>query len=385
MTYSTAYHKGKGFTCSCYNDSSSQFEKAPPANRGLTLPGSQSTSISIKPVSFSYDWMQGLVTASFSSFVSMVFSFTSEAYEIYDNHPTRKGKQFEGQVIGTAGTRLYFNHQLDALGCPTGVTEFLYSITGTPCRRMGTAKSWRLMYELRSEYKARFTRLDLKGRHHKDSLPFDQILQAGIDGNVKGFRKAPTDVNSRTRDKNGILHHHPTIYYGSRQSNRFIRFYDPEPLHKVKNAVDMEVVFKDELANSAVDELMTLVEFNDDSPAQFNYRLAGVIAGLIYGAIDFIDRGIDSNSTRAPRLRWWADLVEHLDLIRVVAPVVQHTFHKTEVWLERQVVNSLVALQQARGKLSFGNWLRGLMADRQDRLPRYWTARVEEHKLLLSL
>ena len=106
------------------------------------------------------------------------------------------------------------------------------------------------------------------------------------------------------------------------------------------------------------------VEFSKDRSGAVCFQLAmtqnieefaGLIASLIGGSIDFIDRqGIHLN--RMERLDFWNRIVAILGAVKLRNPKRIKTVEKAKAWIEKSVIPSVEMLRKALGDEAFYAW-----------------------------
>lgn len=154
-----------------------------------------------------------------------------------------------------------------------------------------------------------------------------------------------------------------TIYFGSRKSNCFCRFYDKlveqkqknrnnpevlEQLGKIKHWVRFEIVFKKTTAIKIVNAMACL-----NSNVMFNRYLAEVINSYIR----FIDID-DSNVTRCTVKKWWSDFIGTAERASITAPgIKKDPLSGAVAWLKHSLAPTLCAMIQSIGIDEFMNLL----------------------------
>ena len=340
--------------------------RTPSANRGLILQErSQGQNIEVH-----LDWVQGIATGTLERLLEFIKGSTGEEFTISAGS-TKKGRKFQGGVaIGTAGTHVYYDDD-------TEECELLISMPGTPCRRMGTVNTWRFIKGLLCAYKCRFTRLDGKLRVPKYALCLNRMLKECLNKNVKGVRSLPTTMIQYLEYEDKV-YECQTLYIGSRESDKYMRIYDPFKLHGISDAWDMELVMKDSYAQ-AFAEYICEMERTMDNINGFEHSLAVAIASAILQPIQFIDRSADKNSSRCPLLDFWQDLVDLVGyVVKLVRPKKINTVQKNRQWLERAVANSLVMQKTVMGSGAFWKWFTDLLHQKSVHLPIRFEALIRE-------
>lgn len=151
-----------------------------------------------------------------------------------------------------------------------------------------------------------------------------------------------------------------TIYFGSKRSNTFCKFYDKleeqkvrfannkeklNTLSDIKQWVRFEFTFKRKQANSVIASMCEL------SAADFAVYLSEVINGYIR----FIDRD-DSNATRCTVKKWWAEFIGCTSRSSLTCPgIPKDPVIGAVAWLQHSLAPTLSALMERFGKDEFIN------------------------------
>jgi DNA relaxase NicK len=190
------------------------------------------------------------------------------------------------------------------------------------------------------------TRLDLCYDDYDRIICPHEVAAEARKGNFTGYRRfehlAPQKLNG---DLEG-----DTLYFGRRGKNgsgRFLRCYD-----------------KDLQTKGAVCSIRWEVEFSKEKARDIFFRLsqlnsmeefAAMIAALIGGSIDFVDRkGIHLD--RMQRLDFWERIVSQLGAVKFRNPKRVKSVEKAQDWIERSVVPSVEMLRKALGDEHFYTW-----------------------------
>lgn len=154
-----------------------------------------------------------------------------------------------------------------------------------------------------------------------------------------------------------------TIYFGSRKSNCFCRFYDKLVEQKQKNRnnlqnlkklseishwVRFEIVFKNTTAIKIVNSMSCL-----NSNTLFSRYLAEVVNSYIR----FVDCD-DSNVTRCTVKKWWANFIGTAERASITAPgIKKNPLSGAIAWLKHSLAPTLCAMIQSVGIDEFMNLL----------------------------
>lgn len=343
----------------------SVISKTPMANRGLECQQQETITAQIH-------WIQGVaLVRDYQEFINFITASTKGVPNIKLGKGLKKGCYWEHSAYSTCNSQFYFN-DIDQFG----YYRIGFSLSGSTCERMGVRNSYRLIRGLRCHYKAGFTRIDLKIRVSDKLISLDDVLESGKNMDFTGFRNPPSNVVSRKKNSDGSLKESITVYFGSRESDCFMRFYDPYECHGVEDSVDIETVFKDTKACEISDLFSELENGCDDT------LIGQLIASLVVGQIKFIDRSGGKRASRCQMLIWWSNLLSLVGgHIKILGAKSIKSFEKFLGFLDRQVVAGLAALRSSRGMSYVMNLLRDLINNKVDFLSQDWLNLVEEDKL----
>lgn len=212
------------------------------------------------------------------------------------------------------------------------------------------------------------SRLDVALDDRDGQLDMDTIAATVKAKDVTGPWQATESTNKQYKGKDQV---EPSIYFGSRKSDRFVRIYDKRAERLAAGAdpgpdpwIRVEMVLRDDHAAAVADLLLE----QDGELEPFRE--------MLHQYIDFKSPVAgDSNRWRWPTVSWWAAFLGNVGKRRLgVAPLVM-TLEGLSRWVERQVAPGLAVL--ARHKAFGVVRLFGLMRDAEDR----WKPR---HRALLT-
>jgi Replication initiation factor len=191
------------------------------------------------------------------------------------------------------------------------------------------------------------TRFDVALDDFEKRLEPETLLAAIAEGDHYHFRNAK--FISQVGSKQGF-----TLYMGSRQSVKMVRYYDKDAESKGEiNSYRLEVEAKDEYAASLWSIMLMPHEWDED-----HYR--ELLLECVIGAIDFRDRTADSNQSRCPRLCWWQCFIDDCSSsggLRLPRPAQKSSVSKTVTWVRRQVETSLAMLRDIMGSAGFRDFV----------------------------
>jgi hypothetical protein len=277
------------------------------------------------------------------------------------------------------GCRKFDNSGVTVLGCRLGwsVYEdgFYYSwlsIPGGFLRRLSGRQSHRLCFRLLNDWNMNCKRFDAAVDDYQRRVSFGQVMEACITGNVALVEKFSFIISGSIGGALGI-----TVYLGSRQSEKFVRFYDAEQ-RRGTPCDRWEVELKRRHAHQAFEQFASL-EFADDSDQAFEEIASVTLAGFVFGAVDFVDRLDGHRYSRCNRLDFWRSLVDEIggSGIRLSPSRSQPALHKSLAWITRQVSVLLSALRSGWGIPKFHGWLASEMRAAVPRQSNYHKAVIE--------
>ena len=186
------------------------------------------------------------------------------------------------------------------------------------------------------------TRIDLCFDDYGKEAPLDWIYHQSLVANRVGFRKfygAGIDP-SEIRDKTFNQLEDFTLYFGSRESDKFTRIYETKKKHGYAG-YRVEVECKGDVAVQTCEMLATL-DGSDESNQ--------VVYGLVLGHIDFreVSEGNDNHVDRRARVPAWQAYLDYIntDSIKVTACHSEPSTSKRFGWMLRQCSRTLAMLDE---------------------------------------
>jgi DNA relaxase NicK len=225
--------------------------------------------------------------------------------------------------------------------------ELMLEMSGKFWSGLSVVDQWRCCLGLYHAYQARCSRID----YALDDYIYSIIPQEEMYAQRESPNRCHFDCSARIDSINGAKEHFITDYYGSRQSNRYVRVYDHE-----KECLRMEVEMKGLVARTHFEQLVKIEreesEYTDTE--KFEIRLQQHIAQVVVGTIDFRDRDrgeyTEKKLSRCPRLPFYQEFLDKVGgALRVALPKVQRTVEKTIAWVKRQCMPILAALRRGVG------------------------------------
>jgi hypothetical protein len=267
--------------------------------------------------------------------------------------PRFMGKQFDGQAISARGI----------LGLWANPTPYGHpgsgwiSIPGTVLARRSLQRVWGTLYPFVFKWGMRATRLDIAVDDFDKRISFDTVVESLTNRNYARFERfrIVEDFNGKVLGK--------TIYLGSRNSDKFVRFYDKSVESDGEiDSYRWELQSRGKHSEEILKTMLSL-ERPMDSDACARY-----LGSLVVGAVDFVDRESGDRLQRQVRLDWWQQFVDLVgNAVRVSLPKKETLLIKTVAWFYRQVCTSMAMFREVLGPRAFGEWFRSFVETGQGR------------------
>jgi DNA relaxase NicK len=288
---------------------------------GIT--GADSTSL-FKPLTVKLDWLNLVFPVEHLAAVRELVS-------------GRQG-QAEDRLFGYNTYSLSCQWDDKAILCwSEGRPEAWLSLNGDSIDRLDAAAQLKLIKALHA-LGAKGTRVDAAADDWQRMASMDTIQNAGLAGDFTRFEVYSPNRVYRSRVLAGDM-----ACFGVRGSNgsgKYLRIYDK--FLESKGEVDCiryEVEFN---------RAKAAVAFNKLAACEDVAAYARTLGELVGGAIDFRKRaGYEKNIQRAPRLEWWARILEQLGEARISIPIDTKPLEKTAKHMLRQWGPTVALLQVA--------------------------------------
>lgn len=199
-----------------------------------------------------------------------------------------------------------------------------------------------LFQELASDPRYNVSRIDVACDDRGEALDINEIISK-VQAKEYNSRSTKRQIVQSWEDDS---HTGATVYIGAPSSDFRIRMYDKAAQrHEEGHWVRVEMVLRGENANAFVSQIV-------------NYDCVGQLAAhILNDKFRFIVRD-DVNISRCSVCDWWADFVQELESVRLVArEVVEHTIDQVADWFRRQIGASLNMLYACKGDA----WLNDLL------------------------
>ena len=306
-----------------------------------------------------------------------------DSVEYHWGHGQFVGRQFSNRAESVHGLQAQWN--LNGENSDPGTLRF--TLSGNFLERCDVADTVRLIGRLYNTYGAKVNRIDLTADDYSRKMLPDYIRDANQAGNFSGYRKGK--FKYITDDNGDCFTAGWTIYLGSRQSDRFVRYYNAKPLHGI-DAFRYEVEFKNDLANTVAHHLVHSVAKDNAkysssmiSKIKVDTVLAKNISSLIVGGLDFIDKSSGDRYCRREFLPFWADFVSRMggERLKLSPPKIKPTMERAIAWLERSVAGTLAMVSEYVGAANVMSYIRSLSAAGRERMGPRHTSMLKAAKL----
>lgn len=337
-------------------------EGTPSSNTGLNSQSlGRSLTCRVDTCSFVLRSVPDLATAY--QVISGFEALFHERVEFRPELSVTNGKRYAGSTkTSVRGLRFWWNwpeHGDDG--------ELLVYIPGQCFRQCTDSEARELIGLYYHQYGGEFTRVDIALDDWEKRISFETVASAIESGNYARFRRAH-EYRGLGSDTDGH-----TLYMGSPQSDKFVRYYDKYAESGGElDCYRWEVQFRRGKANAAGWNWLQL-------PLDDEVNAAQELAAHVTGAVHFCDREAgDKNIDRCPLLPWWAALLSGIrDGIRLSSPKRKPLLDRSLRWLQEQVAPTLAVVREVfedgfetllqglldEGKSRFGSRHRGLILD----------------------
>ncbi len=282
----------------------------------------------------------------------------------FDNvfSPGKGCKKYQNSGSSVKGCRIGWNVDSD------GVSTTWIAIPGQALRQVSARDVLRLCWGLRHRWGVKCRRFDSALDDYKRRVKPREVQRACEAGDVAlvgTYQIASKAVIGEV--------YIPTIYLGSRESEKFVRFYDAERKHGTP-CDRWEVELKRRHAEEAFKHF-TELSFDPDNQEDFEQIVSQFLAGLVVGAVDFVKYQPDTRYSRRKRLSWWSSLVDEVGTgIRLSPARPSPSLERSLKWFTRQVAVVVSALKDGWGSARFNAWLADEIIGAKQRYSAYHEA-----------
>jgi hypothetical protein len=295
--------------------------------------------------------------ADLQAMVDFIADFSKDEFFLeFDNSftPGKGCKKYQHSGSSVKGCRIGWN-------VVDGVSKTWLAIPGYVLSQMTTRDVYRLCSGLGHRWKADCRRFDVALDDYKRRVSPSEILRACEAKDTALFEDYMPFGKAKTGEK-----FVPTMYLGSRESEKFVRFYDAEKKHGTP-CDRWEVELKRRHAQEAFKHFISPI-FDPGDDDSFEQITAQYLAGLVTGAVDFVKRDEGVRYSRRQRLNWWASLCDEVGAAVRLSPArPKPTLERTIQWFDRSVSPSLAMLRDGWGVVRFNAWLAHEIAEGRNR------------------
>lgn len=336
---------------------------------GQTQCSNTGSNCRVSDYTASIDYLQGTSVfpnpQRFHEFLDFVFGALEDTYALAAQEGQYIGKHWENTGVSLRGGRIAYTLEKD------GRVSAWVSVPGKCWHQLSTRDQWRLCLGMYHTYGFKATRIDLKLRDYTRIRTPQELVEYARQGKVRGIKRYETASNAKVGQDA-----HTTAYLGSRKSQKFLRVYDAAPVHK-ENAIDWELQLRDEHAHAAFTEFVNIpIQMPDTGDP--NELVCAYIAGLVIGAVEFVEEGDSKRRDRCALQTWWYEFKQLVgSCIRIALPRKESSMQRKLDWIDRQVLPSLSVLKDGWGLKGFLNYLE----QRTESARKRYTA---EHRVMIE-
>lgn len=270
--------------------------------------------------------------------------------------------EFDNSFSPGKGCKKYQNSGSSVKGCRLGwnvvddISTTWLAIPGYVLSQMTVRDVYRLCNGLRHRWKASCRRFDIALDDYKRRVSLNEILRACEDGDIALVETYMPFGKAKVGEK-----FVPTVYLGSRESEKLVRAYDAWLKHGI-DCIRLEAELKRRHAEEAFEHFTSSI-FDPEDDESFEQVTAQYLGGLVIGAVDFVKYEEGVRYSRRKRLDWWASLCDEVGVgIRLSPARPKPTLERTKQWLDRSVFPSLAMFFDGLGRTHFNSYISGGVA-----------------------
>jgi Replication initiation factor len=330
MTLTKESTAGKGFTVRSRDTPSGVADTAQSpihariSNTGLSVQSDNSLELGIDYLTFVLPIKDSIAVHSLADTLSSRYL---DAFEFRVGQGRFVGRQFANWAVSSTGMLMLWN--LPGENLDKGSVRI--AISGKSLERATVLETQLLISQL-IQLNGVCNRIDIKVDDFSRSMNPENIIDAIHHKNYSGFRKGKVqeDISGSVYDRGW------TIYMGSRESDKMIRYYNAKPVHKI-DAFRYEIEYKNAMAN----EIATVIAMMNT-----NETLTEMLSAIIVKSVDFIERSEGKQAVRCSRLPFWQKWIDRFgtDGIKLSPPRKTPTLSRSIAWVERSVSATLAMI-----------------------------------------
>jgi DNA relaxase NicK len=274
---------------------------------------------------------------------------------------TFMGKQWQHRGHSIKGMKFWY----DSPSENSPHAHLLISLTGEVLGGLSVAKTWELCRFLIEVHQVKFTRVDIALDDYAKSVKYADVADAAMAGNYAYVKQISPYI---THERDATLDKAFTVYIGSTQSDKFVRFYnkDRESNGEI-NSYRWEMETKDESAHKLITDWLEIPDdgFEELSPCFLAGKILGIVSFVYRKKIGFAKQ---KNITRLERYEWWKSFVNSVGgALRHSVPRPDTSFEKKKKWLERAVFGSVAVIRKVMGIFEFNKWSQEELAKAEEK------------------
>jgi phage replication initiation protein len=292
--------------------------------------------------SYLFDWLSFTVPVKNYNDLSLrgVRSFLKEVGLDFNFEPRKKGAYgyLNSLSYANAINVLYTDLEHPFINSDDRLKQALdmgihIEMTGQGCRYFEGVENydWVEFFNLLRSLGAKFKRLDIALDDYKKMIKFSTVKEKIRSGEVVSLSRKRDVIETKITQKEEFNNKGDskglTVYFGTRASNIYIRFYDKKKEQEGKGIkVDVsswqryEIVLRNEKATDFIERFCEGETFDT------------LYLGVLSGAIRFIDKGTDSNKARWETSPFWIEFLRGAEAIKLKSHKVTPDIGKTINW-----------------------------------------------------
>jgi hypothetical protein len=276
---------------------------------------------------------------------------------VWTEQPRFSGIPWDKSASTIRGAKIYHNA---FEGGP--VTKVWISLPGAVLHQFTAPHQHFLLQQFNKRFQLKVNRVDVKLRDNSYRVsPFDLLVE-GYNKRVKRCDGGSFagEFSNDDSDKDSL-----TAYFGSKQSEKFLRVYNAKGIHTDYDCLDFESQLRDEKAQTFWQQYINL---NTDNQTAVRF-LGGVVVGCVEFVKDeFRNENLTKSIAAGARQDWWQQLIDEVGLYQKLSPPKrEHSLEKKMAWINRQVAPTLAAFRKAKGTQEFWEWLIEQLIDAEKR------------------
>lgn len=314
------------------------------------------------------DWLQGTIRFEdeqrFIQVINHLLSLCDDRIIWERDKGTFKGIQWAHRGYSVKGLKVWWNNP----SADIALGHALISLPGGLLSTLECRQIWEIAKFLVDVCDFKCTRLDVALDDFEKRISFDQVRDACEARQYARFGNfLPIRGGNKKRENLGF-----TVYLGSRQSDKIVRFYDKHAESKGKiKSYRWEGEYREDRAVKVLNQWLLI---SDES---FERESPKFLAGTVLGTIEFCDRKKEKNVSRMVRLDWWKAFIE------VVGCSITHSLKKAATpfdasirWVMKQVAPTLAMIRKVFGLMSYRGWIEEEMLKAEQRFSDEQIAKI---------